>query len=147
MPFKINTKKTYTFVYETEEDGKLTATFSFPTIEDEQTMEISKKLKGVDLSKIKEGDTSSDRAIISTTLYTLRSSLVDFTGINDESTVTEENPEGVPIKLRDENGDIIEEVQKAVFDFIFRLEGMKEKIMVAYIGPKGKNLKTGVMQQ
>lgn len=121
MAFKLNPNRRITIKHVEGED-ELEAVFVFPCLEDREDLgKLMGKLKDYDPEKAQEEDT------VKLFWYTLRTALVEIKGVVNEET-------GEPIAI---NGD--EEMQKVVFDFLIGLEGMVDKILTAYVGPKGKN--------
>ena len=129
MPFTLNPNRKIVIKHK-EGDDELEAVFVFPCMEEREDLdELLKKLEGFDPNE------PNPKSGIKLMWYTLRTALQEVKGITNEET-------GEPIVI---NGD--PEMQKVVFDFLIGLEGMQEKIFTAYVGPKGKNLKSGATQQ
>jgi hypothetical protein len=68
----------------------------------------------------------------------LRRAIFDQEGFFDEDT-------GEKIKIYS-NGICNEEAQKAIFDLVKNIDGYYMKVVIASLGPAGKNLKTGATQ-
>ena len=54
--------------------------------------------------------------------------------------------EGNPINIQDEKGNIIEDVQAAVFEFITNFGDVATQVLTAYLGLNTKNLNAGAMK-
>lgn len=129
MSFKIKPSRKRTFEFVDGED-KLTVTFDFVCTEDIKSSEVIKRLK--------EGVADQDSAT-QFMWYTIRRSLIECTGIDDIDT-------GMSIALKDKDGKINDDIQRAIFEFIIGLGDMRSQIIDAYIGPTSKNSKPGVTQ-
>jgi hypothetical protein len=122
MSLKINPRREYKIPFE-EGDVSFSITFKFKPSED------------MDLGKVREKlSQTGDIAKVDTVDYIVRSSITDCEGILDEDT-------GVEIKPVDEY------TQKVLMDIIKGYPEYYTKVLIAYMGPKGKNLKTGVTPQ
>lgn len=156
MSFLINPTRKHTFKY-VEEDVSFSVTFEFTCAEDMDLSEIKKRLSNLDATK-KDDPINQDRAT-NFMFYNLRKSLVDCEDIMDQDT-------NESIKIKNADGSINEEIQKGVFEAIRNLmctlkpaviEGDKvieeakqepflNRIMTAYLGTAGKNVKAGATQ-
>lgn len=68
----------------------------------------------------------------------IRKSIIDCDGFVDEN--------DKPIKIQDEDGTINEDVQKAIFHYVYHDEEINKALMVFVTGVNPKNLETGVQE-
>lgn len=153
MPIKIKKNRTYTINYVDKDDPEISfkVICKFQPSEDTDISEIRDKLSQYEDLRIDpklKNDEKAKAILIAkkmeeseiSTDYILRKSIVGIEGFLDEDT-------GEELRLVKEDGSIDDYVQKIVFDTvkIFPLAYMD--MLIAYLGPKGKNLKTGAMEQ
>lgn len=129
---KIKTDRTYKIPYEQDGDS-FSITFKFIPSEDLDLTQIRQKL----IKAVTDIDLSAQ---MDTVDHVIRRSIIDCEDILDEDT-------NEPVKLKNEDGSINEYVQKVLMDVIKMYPDYYLKVLTAYMGPKGKNLKTGVTEQ
>ncbi len=129
---KIKTDRTYKIPYEQDGDS-FSITFKFTPSEDLDLTQIRQKL-------VKAAIDADLSAQMDTVDHVIRRSIIDCEDIFDEDT-------NEPVKLKNEDGSINEYVQKVLMDVIKMYPDYYLKVLTAYMGPKGKNLKTGVTEQ
>lgn len=129
---KIKTDRTYKIPYEQDGDS-FSITFKFIPSEDLDLTQIRQKL----VKAVTDIDLSAQ---MDTVDHVIRRSIIDCEDILDEDT-------NEPVKLKNEDGSINEYVQKVLMDVIKMYPDYYLKVLTAYMGPKGKNLKTGVTEQ
>lgn len=129
---KIKTDRTYKIPYEQNGDS-FSITFKFTPSEDLDLTQIRQKL----VKAVTDIDLSAQ---MDTVDHVIRRSIIDCEDILDEDT-------NEPVKLKNEDGSINEYVQKVLMDVIKMYPDYYLKVLTAYMGPKGKNLKTGVTEQ
>jgi len=107
-------------------DVELSLTFDFPVAEDRDAAKLRSKLRNID------GEDNGTLAM----LYLMRTALVACSGIqfeNDDGTFA--------------TPDMKNEIdQKLVFNSVWMIEAIRNKILTAYTGIEGKNLKSGATQ-
>lgn len=129
---KIKTDRTYKIPYEQDGDS-FSITFKFTPSEDLDLTQIRQKL----VKAVTDVDLSAQ---MDTVDHVIRRSIIDCEDILDEDT-------NEPVKLKNEDGSINEYVQKVLMDVVKMYPDYYLKVLTAYMGPKGKNLKTGVTEQ
>lgn len=135
VPFLTTSKRVNKFTH--EEDGEsFSVTFKFPFAEEINLSKLREKLNVSD-------DVESNSA--STLMYILRTSISDCEDILDVDKPVGDSYE--PVVVAKEDGTRDEMAQKIVFEIVKSIPTLYDKVITAYIGPKGKNLKTGAMQQ
>lgn len=144
--FTVNPERRVKFNH-VHDDGKekieFSVTFDFVIAEDVDYGELRDKLKDKQPIDIIDPETNeplvdpktkepiATAGMMNAYLYTLRTSLVEWTGIK--------NPDGEDLAFKDTDGNLIVAHQKAVFEAIRMIPDLFEKIQSAYLGHKGKN--------
>jgi len=150
MPFTVNPNRRVKFnaVYKDEsgdetQNIEYSVTFDFIIAEDVDYGELRSKLEDKTPVEIIDPKTNKPQidpktekpietaGMMNAYLYTLRTSLVACSGIED--------PDGNEITIKDDDGNIIEANQKAVFEAIRMDSELFDRIQTAYLGTKGKN--------
>lgn len=136
MAIKIKKERRYEIPFEDKEnDVSFKVTYLFVPREDLDKTELRKKLKDQSVnSKLEQLELAGD-----TTDYILRKSIIGIEGFIDEDT-------GKELSLYKEDGSIDEQIQKAVFEVVCLYPDTYKDALLAYLGPKGKNLKTGATE-
>jgi len=106
-------------------DTEISVTFDFPVAEDRDVAKLKNKLDG------------TDNGTSATLLYILRSALVSCTGIILE---TEDGTQKEAV-IDNEN------TQKVIFNAVWMIEDIRNKILMAFGDLEGKNLQTGATEQ
>lgn len=142
--FILNPTRKFTVKYGSpSEEGAdfFEADFEFILTEDCFTEDIRKKVKELqpilekDTDEVKADKMYKQQAVI---WHKIRKSLKAVRGINDF--------EGNPINIQDEKGNIIEDTQAAVFEFITNFGDVATQVLTAYLGLNTKNLNAGAMK-
>lgn len=138
MPFVVNPKREVKFHHVINEKDKepieFSVTFKFTASEDIDYVELRKKAENKTPLEIVDEQGKVDKKDMGTYnafLYTLRTALIDCSGITD--------PDGNEIKIKNEQGNIIQHNQIAVFEAVKSEKELFDKIVLAYIGEKEKN--------
>jgi hypothetical protein len=112
-------------------DISFSITFKFKPSEDNEIKRIRTEVE----AKRGEIEQSSDLIDV-----LIREAIVDCNDIFNEEDMS-------PIKVTDEKGQIDPYVQKLLFDIAKSFPDFFMKVIMAFLGPKGKNLRAGQMQQ
>jgi hypothetical protein len=132
MAFKIHPLREHTIdYYKKEEDGSETSfslQFKFPSMEEVSIQEMTKILETQGIKDLTE---ANPLAGVFTGLYLKRKGLIGWKDIFNAET-------GEEIPFNEQN-------QKIIFDIVFGIKEVREKIEIAFSGMSLKNLKSGVM--
>jgi hypothetical protein len=136
MPLKVNPVREVTIHQTTSDRQEFSVTFKFRASEDIDYPKFREIMKDRSPMKIVNTDTGQeeekDSGFINAYFYTLRSSISNWTNIEDT--------DGNLLPVKDKDGKIIENNQIVVFEACRLQEGMMDKISTAYLGLKEKNL-------
>jgi len=142
MPLKVNPIREVTIHHTTTDGQEFSVTFKFKASEDIDYPKFREIMADRSLMKVVNTETGKeeekDSGFINAYFYTLRTSIVGWTNIEDI--------DGTPLPIKDKNGKIIENNQIVVFEACRLQDGMMDKISTAYLGLKEKNLQTGVTE-
>ena len=146
MVFKVNPNRNVTINHVLKDEEGNEGTFSlhlrFKNSEELDYTEYRKRMEysqGTHTVKDEEGNEEEvEEGAYNAFLYTLRTSIIGAEPIADL--------DGNPLKIIDEEGNVNEENQKAVFEFVKSIPELYDKMITAYQGHLGKNYKTGATQ-
>lgn len=146
MLFKVNPKREETVTEEVVDEEGNSGTFKlhleFQSSEELNYTEYRKRLstsEGTEIVTDENGEEQEiDEGTYNAFLYSLRTSIIGAEPIADL--------DGEPLVIKDEEGNINEENQKAVFEFVKQIPELYDKLITAYKGHLGKNYKTGATQ-
>ena len=149
---KIRTSRTYVMPYKSvdgEED--FSVTFKFAPSEDLDITSFKAKLADSQLAEIPVNASDDEKQVAfqaatkaaneeqrSLMDFSIRKAIVACEGFVDEET-------NEPVVVQNIDGSFNEQVQKVIFDVIQTYNDYYIDVMTAYLGPKGKNFKSGLM--
>ncbi len=153
MPFQVDPERVFVFDYEIDEGDWVQVTFDFPWSEEIDygplrllLKDVSNEQKSESLKKLRTGKklSKSDAKVVEEAqsvqvFYNLlRTSLVGCEGFENRRTKEE-------IQIKDKGGNIIENNQKAIFEFVKNTAKLFEKVCLAYAGELDSgNVKVGL---
>lgn len=149
MALKLSLNRVHTFEYD-EGDEQFKVTFEFPYSEDLDRLSIrkllNKKYGKIEFKADKDGKENDPTDEELEYLSDMSNIIMRKALVSMESKEGIEDENGNLIKLKNDDGSINEQVQKAMFEYVKSKTELYTKILMAYVGPKSKNLKTGVTQ-
>lgn len=149
MAFTVKTNRKHTFKYTMEDESEFSVTFEFMYKEDRDSSKIIEVLAELDVDISVENkdeiakNPKARSALGNMTLYLIRTSLIECSGImleDAEGKITE-------AAIKDKDGKINVETQKGIFDAIWDIDKLRDKIQTAWNGPTEKNSSTGATPQ
>ena len=141
MSFTVKTNRRHRFNHKMEDGSEFYVVFQFPYKEDRDSSKIIEVLRGldVDISIANKDEISNNPKALSAmgnmNLYLIRTGLVECGGImleDADGVITEAS-------IKDESGNIVEEMQKSIFDAIWDIDDLRENIQIAWTGSTEKN--------